>query len=72
MHIFSTENNCTESFLSNYSVYLKVILLNRPLISFFLKIFIYLFIWLCWVLVAAGRLLSCGSPTPLLWHACGI
>ena len=29
---------------------------------FFLNI--YLFIWLCGVLVAAGSLLSCGSPAP--------
>ena len=34
----------------------------------FLKIFIYLFIWLPWVLVAAGRLLSCGMQ--LLVVAC--
>ena len=30
--------------------------------SFFLKF--YLFIWLRWVLVAAGGLLSCGSQAP--------
>ena len=29
------------------------------LLFFFKKIFIYLFIWLCWVLVVARRLLSC-------------
>ena len=38
----------------------------------YLFINIYLFIWLCWVSVAAGRLLSCGSRAPQLWHACGI
>ena len=30
----------------------------------FPSFFFYLFIWLCWVLVVAGRLLSCGSPAP--------
>ena len=30
---------------------------------------IYLFIWLHWVSVAGGGLLSCGSPAPYLWHA---
>ena len=30
-------------------------------------LFIY-FIWLCRVLVASGRLLSCGSLPPYLWQ----
>ena len=34
-------------------------------------LFIYLFIyfWLCWVFVSVRGLLSCSSPTPLLWQA---
>ena len=35
----------------------------------FLLLNIYLFIWLCRVLVAACRLLSCGSLAPQLWHS---
>ena len=46
--------------------YIVEVLVGYPFyfISFNIYLFIYLFIWLRWVLVAAGGPLSCGSSAP--------
>ena len=46
-------------FISSSSSCLLLVAKN----TLFKKIF-HLFIWLCWVLVAAGELLSCSSQAP--------
>ena len=52
-----------------------IILQSHPLLSnqptclfFFFKVFIYLFIWLCWVLVAACGIFSCGMWDLVPWQ----
>ena len=50
-------------FISSSSSCLLLVAKN----TLFKKIF-HLFIWLCWVLVAAGELLSCSSQAPQLQH----
>ena len=41
----------------------SVLMYTRCHLLFFFLIIIYLFIWLCWVLVVASRIFSCGMHT---------
>ena len=59
----------TTVFLSHRTWLLIYLVPWAPQVCLFVFLISYLFIWLHWVLVAAGGLLSCGSRAPQLWHA---
>ena len=59
----------TTVFLSHRTWLLIYLVPWAPQVGLFVFLISYLFIWLHWVLVAAGGLLSCGSRAPQLWHA---